>query len=1219
MKYKIIYTLLAGLLVFGFSNCSLEAPDVEPAIESESDSSTTSGSDQLQVQAFSPADTATNVPVDTYVLIVMSRAVDTSTISANVSVSGATISAVDWSDDFKVIELDLATLSYGTAYTVTVSTGLTASDGQTLDTAYTATFTTTTDPALDPAPYVVAASHLPADGATGQIINPTIQVTFSETVTGVTTTNVEILNDLSLVTGTTDMGANTWQLTLSGALNYGELYTVDLYSGIIDATGNALLENGNETWSFTTMDNPALSDPGTISTVAIDGAWYDVSASDIIIRFTTSFPINTNLCQVDYSTDVTYGASVTGTDSTVGVTTHSITIPDASITDGEKYFYRLQVPTGSVTQTTDPERAGILLSFLSPGNNAGDTNLTTAVTASEVAALQAENQGSYDGSSFVVWKAGTTVYARNFDTDGTLDVTGNWSTPPSIDTNNRSNVRLFSDGYGGVIITLQGATDTYTKRFYDSSNMVFDTDWAATAGATGITLSSAANARAQYVNPTTLANNVYPGFVTKITPTGTTALTTEMPDQAAAALVFDYDIDFNTLADLDTGDYIITSGNISYAAGNFSTNTQTLTKPAYANYFDYTITEDADYAADGDTYALIDVGVAFTSTAAGGGTSGTTLTAQKATNNLGSYVAGDIIVNPDNQQYAYIASITYGGPNDTVTLSDDIGLSGVDSFTACERLEGQIGGTGTARTVKAQTNALWDDDADFTSVTAGTDIILNQTEALATGANAKATASTKHTTTALQLSADIMDDNDDYWIVQFVTPGESILAFGQRDSSASTNQLNDTGTHYTDTTGITAAGVGDLVYNLTDDRYAVIKTDGGTSLTLSRGFVDAAADTDMYIIFDSTEPLVDAGTTTSAGTNQLNDTAASFDTSGGVSVNDLVFAANGTYIAKVTAVASATQLTLDGNTSNTQNYIIVEPRMLFAWENSGTGIQGSLIRHSSTTATNFDIDTSSGTLANVMLVNDGQSGSFVLYDGSNNLYGKRITGIGGFAVGTNGTTAGVTIAALGATGSLIDAQSDGNNGVYILYKDVTNIYLTRRSAALADTWTQTIATVACDVAFTTDSSNRPLIAYTETDYEVRFQRRALAGGATDYTTMAVATLASAPQTGSYGANLSIVSDNNDGAIISWYDTRFYAENGYILFAQAVNSTGTRQWDAGGSDMDGIRIGNTSIYDPADLFLDMVYYNDTGVPWGAVIFWLDNRSAADLYYEVKTNP
>lgn len=1226
MKVKRVILAIGIIILAAVISCNKESPVVVPADVTFTPPGTPPGDNTPRLVEVFPANLSTDIPVNTDIILVFSEPVNLATIiPANVSVTGVTAYTASTVTDGRTVIINITTpanLPYNTLHTIQVTTNVTDTGGTALGSSYTTSFTTAVDDTALAYPCVIAASRVPAAGAAGVSIDQSyVEVTFSRDMNsgtiGLASFTIAPAAGIN-VTQPDITNFKTYRLNLS-TLDYIDIvpnYTVTLDTGTIrDASGNFLVADGNQTWSFSTESDPDTG-PGTY---AISSVWVnDVAAGTATVRFVTSYPIAAgNNITVYYGTDTNYGSSSAPVNGN-GNSIHSVTITPG--TAGTKYYFRVAIPAYTINQTVDPQNPTVSLSFISGGpsttnpvNTAitNNNNVKTEITLHQSADLTITP--AYNGSSYLIWKEGTSHYGRFITAAGALSA--NWPSGTQIDTNNRSNVRIFSDGLGGVIATMEDGAGFYTKRFHDNAGIEFYTNWAANAGATGLSFGHTAgytNPWAQTVYSGTIANNVYPGFVTKITPAPgtTTPLTTEMQDVGTNQLIFDYNVDFSSIAAFTTGDYILTDDQINYNSNTFTADTATLTRPNYANYFRYTMIEDADYSSIGDYYIILDSGVGYT---ADDGTNGATIgTTIYTLNDMSIFFNGDIIENDDasadDGKYTYITNIELDTPIagvDRITIADDIGLVDIENFIVHQRLEGQIAGSyGTQRTIQNYTFPLWDNNAipNFSSVNAN-DWVLNET----TGSVNAAQVTTVLSTNRLELSANIMNGNRDYWIVRLANAAEPIVAFGKRDNFGTTNQLRDTDAHY----GIiTNATNGDLVFNVRRNRYAVIRSGGGTNtLTLTRDIVSLATDTDAYMIFNSNEPLVDAGRCTSAGTNQVNDTNASFSSS--VSVGDLVYNYNGAFIGIVTNVNSNILLTITGNTVIDQYYFIVGSRyrIMFAWQN-GADILGALINNDSgTTYSTFNICTAAAIQQNVRLVSNSTGGAFAVYESGGSIYGKSIDGTGTVSGG-----AAVIGTAIG-TGTILNVKSDNNNGLYLLYNNGTNILLTR--ATPGPVWTQTITANSNDVVMTVDSSSNVIVAYSDANNDIYAQKRILGTGNDNFGNALICPL------DSYVSGLSVVSDQNNGAIISWNDSRYYAQIGYSVFAQAVNTTGVQQWDADAAaltDLNGIRIGTTSTYDPADLALWSAFYNDGGLPWGGVFIWFDYRNNAngDLFFAIRNN-
>ncbi|MDY6935927.1 MAG: Ig-like domain-containing protein [Spirochaetota bacterium] len=478
---------------------------------------------------------------------------------------------------------------------------------------------------------------------------------------------------------------------------------------------------------------------------------------------------------------------------------------------------------------------------------------------------------------------------------------------------------------------------------------------------------------------------------------------------------------------------------------------------------------------------------------------------------------------------------------------------------------------------------------------------------------------------ALNLDTDIMSNGEAYQILNLnpnVINGD-ILETGDVNNVASQNILVDGGGE----ADFTAAGVekGDLVYNISDQIYAVVvSVDSATQLTLNKNTFDTVGD--EYIVFSSDERLSEAGTVTTSG-NPFTDTNSNFSN---VEIGDIVHNNSTGNEAYVTVIAGQ-QLTLSSNimTAIGQRYVVIQPRVLFAWEGTGAGagnIYGALarLRDGSIYQGTFSICTHADTLQNVKVVSAGQGMAFVIYEDSTdgNIYGKRINGIGGFVNGGGTPSRGINL----GSGNLLDIKSDNNNRVFVLYENGTDIYITSRNIDLTQYWidnfTGSAASSGADPVMATDSANGPIVAYADDAGNVYIRHYDIDGnGGAQVTINGFSTYVH--NNDSYKSNISITGDGSDGALVSWIDDRYYPENGYIICAQAVDGAGTRLWDADAHavnvDLDGCLIAISTAFDDDELFIKSVFYNDGGTPFGGLFLWLDYRNnRADIYYDIKNN-
>ncbi|MGQ9842059.1 MAG: Ig-like domain-containing protein [Spirochaetota bacterium] len=515
------------------------------------------------------------------------------------------------------------------------------------------------------------------------------------------------------------------------------------------------------------------------------------------------------------------------------------------------------------------------------------------------------------------------------------------------------------------------------------------------------------------------------------------------------------------------------------------------------------------------------------------------------------------------------------------------------------------------------TNPLYDDGVDLSSA-ANNDVVVNLSSFTPSTVNNTAYSSKG----ALGLAGNIMSDTNLYWILRFLNPAQPILVIGQATSTVA-NQLVST----TKSSGFTGlVHKGDMVYNITDNLYAVVTSvNDNNTLTLNK---DNITINDYYIIFASNEPLIETGIVTTAG-NPFTDSNASFTSANGpVHVGDIIHNQDTGQQTYIVQVNSETQLTLNTNIMTTvgHRYIIVQPRILIAYQRAGN-IYGKIVRlrDASTYLNEFTICGAAGTQADVLLITSGftsiNTGAIALYKSgagpTYNYYAKRINGAGIINAADDAANGGLGVAITPSNAALLDAFSDDAGGMFILYKIANDLYVSRISSAMAIAWTQTTNNIV-DAAFCR-SGTGVIVTYNKTTN----QSQIFAKGYTDTGGSAFAeTTIVALTPWAYASNLAIVPDGNGGATISWIDDRYLPQLGYTVMAQAINSVGVCQWDAdggAGTDYDGILIGISNIWYKPYVGLKTAFYNDGATPYGGIFVWYDRRNnRQDIFYDVKSN-
>jgi len=210
------------------------------------------------VVARTPANNATNVPINTNVTVTFSEPMDATTITSTTITlkptgGGANIAAtVTCNSPCTTATLDpTADLANNTDYTVTVTTGVKDVSGNALAANSASTFKTIADTT---SPTIILTS--PTNGATNVPVTNTVTVTFSEdmdptTINGTTFSLKTTVGSIP-VAGTVSYNAATriatFTPTLSLAANTN--YTATVTTGAKDTAGNTLAVNAS--FNFTT-------------------------------------------------------------------------------------------------------------------------------------------------------------------------------------------------------------------------------------------------------------------------------------------------------------------------------------------------------------------------------------------------------------------------------------------------------------------------------------------------------------------------------------------------------------------------------------------------------------------------------------------------------------------------------------------------------------------------------------------------------------------------------------------------------------------------------------------------------------------------------------------------------------------------------------------------------------------------------------------------------
>ncbi|SNB46198.1 Ig-like domain-containing protein [Geobacter sp. DSM 9736] len=206
------------------------------------------------VAATSPVSGAVDVGVSAPIAVTFSEVMDPATITtSNITVNNGVTGTVSLDAGGRVATfVPSSNLPQFTTFTVTVSTGVRDTAGNSLAANYVWDFRTVKSDVTPPTVTVVT----PLNGATDVAVGTALVATFSEALdpATVTTSTFTVNNG---VTGSVTYDASSFaaRFTPSAPLAYGTTYTATITTGVTDLAANAMAQA--KTWTFTTVRAPA--------------------------------------------------------------------------------------------------------------------------------------------------------------------------------------------------------------------------------------------------------------------------------------------------------------------------------------------------------------------------------------------------------------------------------------------------------------------------------------------------------------------------------------------------------------------------------------------------------------------------------------------------------------------------------------------------------------------------------------------------------------------------------------------------------------------------------------------------------------------------------------------------------------------------------------------------------------------------------------------------
>ena len=217
-----------------------------------------------------PANRATNVPVNQALSATFNGTMSSSTIGpATFTLTGPGGLAVSGTVTYAASVATFSpavNLAYNTLYTATITTGATNSAGTPLAANYVWSFTTI-------APPLTVASTIPANGATGVLINQELSATFNEAMNCATLLSPAKSFTVTgpgaaTIAGTVGCAGSVATFAPAAPLAINTLYTAMITNGAQNLAGGVLASN--YLWTFKT--GPAVAVPTVISTIPTNGA-----------------------------------------------------------------------------------------------------------------------------------------------------------------------------------------------------------------------------------------------------------------------------------------------------------------------------------------------------------------------------------------------------------------------------------------------------------------------------------------------------------------------------------------------------------------------------------------------------------------------------------------------------------------------------------------------------------------------------------------------------------------------------------------------------------------------------------------------------------------------------------------------------------------------------------------------------------------------------------
>jgi hypothetical protein len=218
-----------------------------------------------KVSSTSPSDSAENVPINSAISIVFSKAMNLSSVVDAIITSPEFAWSSSWTSGNTAVTLSpSANLELSSEYTITIEGKARSADDLSLESPYEFSFTTG-DTVDTTSPTVLASS--PSSGASDVDITTEITITFSEPMDTAATEGAVLISPGSITKRTWDAGGSL--LTLSVELEPQTTYSITISQGATDIAGNTITSGHSVTFTTASSEDQAGDDEQSDSNIVL--------------------------------------------------------------------------------------------------------------------------------------------------------------------------------------------------------------------------------------------------------------------------------------------------------------------------------------------------------------------------------------------------------------------------------------------------------------------------------------------------------------------------------------------------------------------------------------------------------------------------------------------------------------------------------------------------------------------------------------------------------------------------------------------------------------------------------------------------------------------------------------------------------------------------------------------------------------------------------------